>query len=154
MFTLNYPWWEILIRALLVFIFLHALFRIIGKKQLGEMNPLDFVLLLIVSEGVSGGLVGEEYSLTGAFITATSLVGFSFLLDKAMSKSKKLERLVEGQTRYIIKHGKVLKNVLDSENITMNDLKSALRHQNVGKIEDVEYGMLETNGDITVIKKK
>lgn len=154
MFTLTYPWWEMIIRALLIFIFLHVLFRIMGKKQLGEMNPLDFVLLLIVSESVSGGLVGEEHSVTGAVLAATTLIGVSFVLEKVISKSPKLEELVEGKTQYIIKKGKVLESVLKSENINMNDLKSALRHQNISSISEVEYAMLETNGDITVIKKK
>ena len=97
MFTLTHPWWEILLRALLIFTFLHVLFRLLGKKQLGEMNPLDFVLLLIVSEAVSAGLIADEYSVTGAFISATTLIGVSFVLDKLISKSKKLEEIVEGK---------------------------------------------------------
>lgn len=153
MFTLSHPWWEILVRALIIYVFLHVLFRLIGKKQLGEMNPLDFVLLLIVSEAVAGGLISDEFSVTGALISATTLVGASYVLDKAMAKSRKLEEIVEGKTRYVIKDGKILKKALEAENISESDLTSALRHQNIEHVKDVKFALLETNGDITVIKK-
>ena len=72
---------QIVTRAIIVYVVVFILFRLIGKKPLGQYSPFDLVLLLIVSEGVSNGLTGDEKSLTGALITGATLLGLAHLID-------------------------------------------------------------------------
>lgn len=151
MFTLEYPWWEIIVRAVSVFIFVFLLFRIIGKKQLGEMSPFDFVLLLIVSESVNGALIGQDSSLVGGWISATTLIGLSYLIDTLVFKSRKIEKLVEGEPVFVIKNGQVIQKALDEAKITSRELLKSLRENNIENVSDVKFAVLETNGNITAI---
>lgn len=144
---------QIIIRALVVYVVVFVLFRLIGKKPLGQYSPFDLVLLLIVSEGVSNGLTGDEKSLTGALITGATLLGLARLIDFGAYKSRRFEKLVDGASCIIVENGKILEDVRRSEGITMEELMSALRQYEVENVADLKYAILETNGKITVIKK-
>jgi uncharacterized membrane protein YcaP (DUF421 family) len=152
MFEMHYPWWEFIIRAVAVFIVVFLLFRLIGKKQLGEMGPFDFVLLLIVSESVSGALIGKDDSLFGGWISATTLIGLSYLIDLLVFRSRRIERFVEGEPQLIIKDGHAIREVLNRAKITSRELKTALREKDIAEISEVKFAILETNGNITAIK--
>jgi uncharacterized membrane protein YcaP (DUF421 family) len=87
---MNVPWWEMVFRAAIIYAGVFLLFRFIGKKQLGELSPFDFVLMVIVSESVSNGLGANENSLTGGLISAATLLTISLLIDIATAKSLKI----------------------------------------------------------------
>lgn len=144
---------QIVIRAVVVYVVVFILFRLIGKKPLGQYSPFDLVLLLIVSEGVSNGLTGNENSLTGALVTGATLLGLARLIDYGAYKSRKFEKLVDGTSCIIVQDGKVLEEVRRAEGITMEELMSGLRQYEVENVADLKYAILETNGKITVIKK-
>jgi uncharacterized membrane protein YcaP (DUF421 family) len=153
MFYLEYPWWEFIVRAAAVFLFIFLLFRLIGKKQLGEMSPFDLVLLLIVGESVAGALIGEDSSLLGALISSTTLVGISYLNDFLVYKSETAEKFLEGEPKFVVKNGKVIQKALDDAKITLRELQKALRERDIENVSDVKFAILETNGHITAIKK-
>jgi uncharacterized membrane protein YcaP (DUF421 family) len=152
MWELTYHWSEIITRAIVIYFALFIIFRTIGKKQLGEMTSMDFILLLIISEAVNGGLVGEEKSLTGALILSVTLIFVNYGMDFLAYKSKKLEKIIDGEAQIIIRQGKICKKVAAKEKITEEEIFQSLRRQNVEKLSDVKFGVLETNGCISIIK--
>lgn len=153
MWQLSVPWWELVLRAFFVYIIVFLIFRLIGKKQLGEMSPFDFVLLLIVSESVSNSLGADENSITGGLILAFTLISLSSVIDFLAFKSKRFEKIVEGQPQFIIKNGKICEDVQRKEKITQEEINTLLRENDIREIKDVRFGVLETNGKITMIKK-
>ena len=153
MWHLTQPWWEFILRAVLIYFTIFLLFRIMGKKQLGQMSPFDLILLLIVSESVSNGLGAADSSLTAALISASTLLSMSYFMDLMAFKSKKFEKWIEGEPQIIIANGKVRQSTRKKEMITPEELKSALRKENIDDVKDVKYAILETNGKLTVIKK-
>lgn len=152
MWELNSPWYELVIRALLVYAAVFGLLRFLGKKQIGQMSPFDLVLLLIISEAVSNSLIGEEYSLPGGLILAFALVITNYLVDFCAFKSKKVERLVEGHPVILMNKGELQPEVLNRQKITLSEFHSSLREHGILDLGEVNYAILETNGKISVIR--
>ncbi|WP_413584961.1 DUF421 domain-containing protein [Bdellovibrio sp. HCB274] len=152
MWTLANPWWEYVLRALIVYAAVFTLLRFMGKKQIGEMGPFDLVLLLIISESVSAGITGGDNSLAAGLICVATFVVGNFFLDILSYKFKRLEKVLDGEPRLIISKGVVDLNVCKKEFITLDEIASSLREHGIHDMKEVDYATLETNGKITVIK--
>ena len=153
MFNLDTSAPEIMFRAFSIYAGLFILFRLVGKKQLGEMSPFDLVLVLIISESVSNSLGAEENSIAGGLLSAATLIGLSYLMDFFAYKSKRFEKLADGEVRVIIKDGVINKHACRRERITKSELEEALRELKIERIEDVRIGYIETNGQVTAFTK-
>lgn len=153
MFNISLPWWEFIVRGLAVYFFLLFLMRIGGKKQIGQMSPFDFVLLLILSNAVQNSMNGGDESLVGGLIIAVALVSINWFLDYITVDNKFLSRIIEGKPEIIIHNGKIFEKALKKARISRDDLDAVLRQNNVLHVEDVRYAVLERSGDVSVIKK-
>src|SRR3954465_282736 len=96
MWRASLPWWEFVVRGLIVYLFLIVLLRITGKRQVGQLAPFDLVLLLVLSNAVQNSMTGGDNSVGGGLISAATLVGVNFAVGLATFRSKRLERLIEG----------------------------------------------------------
>jgi uncharacterized membrane protein YcaP (DUF421 family) len=150
MFNITTGVGELILRAAIVYIFLFAVFRLGGKKHIGDMTPFDFVVLLILSESVNGALLGEEKSLTGGLISAATLLALVHAVNYVSWHSKKAERLFEGVPKVLIRHGRVNREVLAREKVTHSELVEALRREGHSSLEKVRFAVLENDGTITV----
>lgn len=150
MFDILVPWWELVIRGLVVYVFLIVLLRLTGKRQIGQLSPFDLVLLLILSSAVQNSMNAGDNSLVGGLILATTLVGVNYLVNLITYKSKKLEILIEGRPQVIIHNGKLFEDVLDELRLTRQELDSTLRQSGFFEIKDVKLAILENNGSVTV----
>ncbi len=154
MWTLTEPWYELIIRALVVYSFLFLSFRLWGKKHFGQLAPFDFLLLLIMSEAVQNALVGDEKSLTGGLVSVATMLLLTIILSKLAFRSKRTEKLLQGTPKVLIRHGEVFRQVMEEEQITEQELHEALRQQGAAQIQDVGLAMIETNGEISVVRKE
>src|SRR5215831_9582865 len=118
MFQLAIPWFEFILRAVLVYAFLLLLLRLTGKRQVGQLAPFDLVLLLVLSNAVQNSMNGGDNSLIGGLISATTLVLLNGALGLATYRSKKLEDLIEGQPLVLIHNGKLYDRVMDQAKLT------------------------------------
>src|SRR6201997_3075498 len=107
MWNLSVPWWELVVRSLIVYAFLIILLRLTGKRQVGQLSPFDLVLLLVLSNAVQNSMNGGDNSVIGGMISAATLVGVNWILGILTYRSKKLEALVEGRPDVLIRDGKV-----------------------------------------------
>src|SRR4029450_1077672 len=106
---------ELIIRGAVVYVVLFALLRFIGKKHVGELSSFDLVILLIISETVYGSLIGDDHSLTGGLISAATLVVIVQVVGYLTWRFRKIERLVEGVPRILVREGEGKNTVRDSE---------------------------------------
>jgi len=153
MWIMSSPLFEVCIRAAVVYAALFILFRMSGKKQLGELSPFDFVLLLIVSESVSNALTGDDSSLPAGILSAGSLIFLSYIMDHIAFRSKKAEKWLEGEAQLLIVNGKVRTHLLQKEKITDEELNEAIRAHGIHSIDQIRYAVLESNGKISVVEK-
>ena len=151
MFEISSPVLEIVLRAVLVYVGLWAIFRVTGKRQLGEMSPFDLILLLIISESVSSSLNAEEKSVPGGLISALTLVVIAYVVDYATFRSRRFEKFMESSPQVIIENGKINEKVRHSEKFTVDEIAEAIRQKGYRRIEDVRLAILETNGQISTI---
>ena len=153
MFDMAIPWWELIVRGVVVYGFLLLLLRISGKRQVGQLAPFDLVLLLVLSNAVQNSMNGGDNSLIGGLISAGTLVAINFLVSFATYKSKKLEAIVEGHPQVLIHNGKVFDHVVAAAQLTHHELNAALRQGGCTCPEEVHLAILENNGSISVIPR-
>src|SRR5215467_6524319 len=150
MWLTSLPWWEFVIRGVIIYTFLILLLRITGKRQVGQLAPFDLVLLLVLSNAVQNAMNGGDNSVTGGIISATTLIVLNGLIGRLTFKSKKLERIIEGRPDILIHNGKVFAEVLERQQLTHHELNAALRAAGCSCAEEVHYAILENTGEITV----
>ena len=153
MWKLAVPWWELIFRGVLVYVFMLVLLRLTGKRQVGQLAPFDLVLLLVLSNAVQNSMNAGDNSLLGGLISATTLVGLNYVVGYSTYRNKKLEALIEGRPEVLIHHGKLFEDVMAKAQLTHHELNSALRQAGCACVDDVQSAILENNGSITVIPR-
>ncbi len=154
MFVVGLPLLEKVLRPIIVYAFLVVSLRLSGKRELVQLNPFDLVVLLTLSNTVQNAIIGEDNSVLGGLIGATSLLVTNYLVVRFLYDHRKLDQLVEGRADVLIEGGKVRTKHLKTELITMAQLEAAARKQGFGSISDVEQCVLEPGGTLTFIAKK
>lgn len=154
LFQMSAPWWVFVLRATVIYLLVMLLVRISGKRAIGQLTPLDLVLLILIGNAVQNGINGGDNSLTGAAVMATTLIALNYAVAYATSHSKRIERLVEGVPVVLARDGKVFTTVLRRELVSDYDFHEALRMGNIRCVEDIGIVLLETNGHITVIARQ
>jgi uncharacterized membrane protein YcaP (DUF421 family) len=153
MFDLHLSLGEKVIRAVVIYLFLVVALRLVGKRELSQLNTLDFIVLLAVSNAVQNGLIGNDNSVTGALAGATTL----FLVDGALAfvlfRQLRLRRLVAGTPTLLIDHGELIEPALRQEEMTHEDLLSALQSSGAATFGDVERAYLEPSGKVVYVPK-
>ena len=153
MFNMSVAWWELIIRSAVVYAALILFLRVTGKRQIGQLAPFDFVLLLVLSNAVQNSMNGGDNSLVGGLISALTLIALNYLVGYATFKSKRVEIIVEGRPLVIVHNGHVLEEVLAGAQLTHHELDAALRQNGFACVDDVQTAILENNGAITVIPR-
>ena len=152
MWNLSLPWWEFVLRALIVYFFLIVLLRVTGKRQIGQMSPFDLVLLLVLSNAVQNSMNGGDNTVAGGFILAGTLVAFNALIGFITARNRTVEKLVEGVPQVLVFEGKVIKKTLASEGLTMDELEGAMRATGCPDIKEIHLATLEVNGQISIVR--
>ena len=150
MFTPSVAISELVLRAVLIYVFVFILLRLLGKKHVGEMAPFDLVILLILSESVQNALVADDKSVTGGLVVATTLFGISHLAGYVAWKNKKVERFLEGTPRVLVRNGHVYTEALKKEQLTHEELLEALRREGCTSLTKVRFAILENDGAISI----
>ncbi len=153
MWKIAVPWWELVVRAVVVYAFLIAVLRATGKRQVGQLAPFDLVLLLVLSSAVQNSMNAGDNSLIGGLISAATLVGLNYLVGLATYKQKRLEALIEGRPQILIHDGRLFEDVMSRAKLTHHELNAALRLAGCACVEDVRSAVLENSGSISVVAK-
>ena len=154
MFVLAVPILEKILRPICVYIFLIVGLRLSGKRELVQLNPFDLVVLLTLSNTVQNAIIGEDNTVTGGIIGATSLLIVNYLVVRFLYKHRSLDQFVEGRSDVLIEDGKVKTQHLRKELITMAQLEAAARKQGFDSLSEVQQCVLEPGGTISFIGKK
>jgi uncharacterized membrane protein YcaP (DUF421 family) len=154
MFVLGLPLVEKILRPIIVYAFLVISLRLSGKRELVQLNPFDLVVLLTLSNTVQNAIIGEDNSVLGGIIGATSLLVTNYLVVRFLYDHRKLDQFVEGRADALIENGKVRTQHLRKELITMAQLQAAAHKQGFGSLSEVDQCVLEPGGTLTFLGKK
>src|SRR5213075_2574915 len=154
MFVLAVPILEKILRPIVIYAFLIISLRLSGKRELVQLNPFDLVVLLTLSNTVQNAIIGDDNTVTGGVIGATSLLIVNYLVVRFLYKHRKLDQLVEGRADVLIEDGKVRPQHLKKELITLAQLEAAARKQGFDSLAEVNQCVLEPGGTLTFLGKK
>jgi uncharacterized membrane protein YcaP (DUF421 family) len=154
MFVLGLPVLEKILRPIIVYVFLIAGLRLSGKRELAQLNPFDLVVLLTLSNTVQNAIIGDDNSVTGGIIGATSLLAINYLVVRFLYDHRKIDQIVEGRADILVEDGKVHEHKLKRELITKEELAAAARKQGFETLSEVRQCVLEPGGTLTFIARK
>jgi uncharacterized membrane protein YcaP (DUF421 family) len=154
LFVLTIPVLEKIIRPILVYLFLIIGLRLAGKRELGQLNPFDLIVLLTISNTVQNAIIGQDNSLVGGLIGAATLLVINYLVVKVIHKNRFLERLLEGDSEYLMKNGILQQKILDKESIDQTELEIAAHKQGFDSLEVIDTAMIDTEGNLSFVPKK
>lgn len=154
LFILTIPVLEKIIRPIIVYFFLIIGLRLAGKRELGQLNPFDLIVLLTISNTVQNAIIGQDNSLVGGLIGAATLLVINYLVVKLIHKNQFLERLLEGDSEFLIKNGDLQQKILDKESIDQTELEIAAHKQGFDSLEVIDSAMIDTEGNLSFVAKK
>jgi uncharacterized membrane protein YcaP (DUF421 family) len=154
MFVLGLPLAEKILRPIFVYAFLVISLRLSGKRELVQLNPFDLVVLLTLSNTVQNAIIGDDNSVSGGIIGATSLLAVNYLVVRFLYGHKKIDQLVEGNADVLIENGMIRPERLKRELISPTQLEAAARKQGFESLNDVQKCILEPGGNLTFVGKK
>ena len=141
---------SIFFRIVLIYFFLSLTLKLMGKRQLGELEVGELVSTLLISEVAAIPIDDPDLPLLNALIPILFILSAEILLSSVKNRSEKLKRLIEGQPVYIIYKGKIRQKVLEDNRISVNELLSELRVLGIADISEVAYAILEQSGKLSV----
>ena len=144
---------EKVLRAVLIYVFLVGALRVVGKRELGQSNTLDLVVLLLVANAVQNGIIGNDISVTGAVIAAVALFAINELFARSAFAFPLVSRVLEGDPTVLIRHGKPVPRALLRAGISLPELRAIARRQGFDDLGEVHTAILETNGVVTMFRK-
>jgi uncharacterized membrane protein YcaP (DUF421 family) len=142
---------EKIFRAAAIYGFLLLAFRLTGKRQIGQLTPFDLVVLLVISNIVQNAMIGNDNSLGGGLIGATTILVLNWGVVEVTFRFKRVRRLLEARPTVLIHDGRILHDRLKAERITMDDLEAALRRGGIADPTRVRFAVLEESGGISVV---
>lgn len=144
---------DIAIRAVVLYLFVVFLLRVMGRRELSSLGPVDLVLLIVLGDAIQQGLTQDDYSVTGAVIAVSTIavmqVGTSYL----GYRSRRVRRVLEGEPIVIVEDGKLIERNMKRERVTEGEVAEEMRAQQIATVEDVQWGILESNGTMSFIPK-
>lgn len=140
----------IFFRTIIGYILLTISMRIMGKREIGELSLFDFLILMSIADIMIIGIENYQQSFWYAIVPLLVIVCLQKLVAILVLKFPKLRNKIDGDEAIIIYKGKILLSEMKKEKYNMNDLYTQLRMKDIRSIDEVEYGILETNGKLTV----
>ena len=144
---------SVIIRTFIIYCLVVIFIRLMGKRQLGELQPGELVITLLISEIATNSVLDTSLPLLNSVIPLILLVSFEILTSYLSLKSVNFRYLSDGKPITIIRNGKLDQKNLKKLRFTINDVYSALRQKDVFNIEDVQFAIVETNGTLSVLLK-
>lgn len=149
---IHHPFVEITLRTAVVYLVILLGLRLTGKREVGQMMPLDLAMLILLANAVQNAMTGPDTSLIGGLVAAATLLAVNAMLTRVAWRHRKFRRFVEGTPTLLIRHGKILNENLTKEKLDLDDLHQALREHGIASIAEVALAVLEVDGAISVLK--
>ena len=140
-------------RAIVLYIIVLAVMRLMGKREIGQLQPFELAITIMIADLAATPMAESGVPITNGIMPILGLLVMHLIISMINIKSTKARQIICGKPSLLIFRGKIDQNVLKKERFTINELEERLRDNNIFNIGDVEYAILETSGQVTVIPK-
>jgi uncharacterized membrane protein YcaP (DUF421 family) len=144
---------DIALRAVFLYAFVVFVMRVMGRRELSSLSAIDLVLLIILGDAIQQGLTQDDYSVTGAVIAISTIAAVQVGTSYLSFRFRKVRRVLEGEPIVIVQAGKLVERNMRRERVTADEVAEEMRAQQIGSVEDVEWGILESDGNMSFIPK-
>ncbi|MEN3341601.1 MAG: hypothetical protein V7644_1005 [Actinomycetota bacterium] len=144
---------DIALRALVLYAFVVLVTRVIGRRELSSLGPVDLVLLIVLGDAIQQGLTQDDYSVTGALIAVSSIAALQVLTSWVSFRSRRARKVLEGEPIVVVQDGKPIERNLRRERMTADDVAEEMRMNEIASFDEVQWAILENNGQISFVKK-
>ena len=145
---------DLVLRATVVFFFIFLITRIIGRRELSSLEPFDLILLVVIGDLVQQGVTQADESVTGALTVIATFSALTVLVGYISFKVKRIRLAFEGEPIVLVEDGRPIERNLRRERLAIEEIEAEARLQQIASIEDVQWAVLETGGQISCIPKK
>jgi len=143
---------DLVLRAIALYIFVLLVMRMVGRRELSSLTPVDLVLLVVLGDAIQQGLTQDDYSVTGAIIVITTIALLQVLTSYITYLSRRAKRVIDGDPIVLIEDGKLIERNLRRQRLRADAVAEEMRMQGIGNFTNVRWGILESNGNFSFIK--
>lgn len=144
---------DLVLRAVVIFFVIWVITRAVGRRELSSMEPFDLILLVVIGDLVQQGVTQSDYSLTGAIVVIATIAFLTVAMSYLSFRVPRLRPVLEGEPLVLVQDGRVIDRNLRRERITIEELRSEARQNQIDDLADVRFAVLETNGRISFIER-
>jgi uncharacterized membrane protein YcaP (DUF421 family) len=144
---------DIVVRALILYAFVVFVMRIIGRRELSSLSAVDLVLLVVLGDAIQQGLTQDDYSVTGAVIAVSTIATVQVFSSWLSFRSRRARKILEGEPIVIVQDGKPIERNMNRERLTEDEVAEEMRIQQIGSFDEVQWAILETDGNISFVKR-
>jgi uncharacterized membrane protein YcaP (DUF421 family) len=144
---------DIVLRAACAFVFIFLLTRIVGRRELNSLEPFDLIVLVMMGDLVQQGVTQNDFSVTGLMLAGGTVGILAVLFSYLSFRVRRLRPVLDGEPIVLVQDGKPIERNLRRERLTLEELAAGARLQQIEKIDDVKWAVLETSGQISYIPK-
>jgi uncharacterized membrane protein YcaP (DUF421 family) len=145
---------DIVLRAIVGFLFVLFLTRVVGRRELSSLEPFDLLMIVMIGDLVQQGITQNDFSVTGLMLAGGTIGIMTVIVSYASFKFPRIRPFVEGEPVIVVEDGKPIERNLARNRITVEELAAAARSQQIASIADVRWAVLETSGQISFIPKQ
>ena len=143
---------DIILRAVVAYLFIIFMLRIIGRRELSTLAPSDLVLLVVMGDLVQNGVTQSDQSITGVFLAISTFAILTVAMSVLTYKSRRAQTLIQGEPLILVENGKPISKNLRSERLNLDDIAEEARGQGIDSIDKIEWCVLETSGTMSFLK--
>jgi uncharacterized membrane protein YcaP (DUF421 family) len=144
---------DLVIRATVVFFFILMVTRIVGRRQLSDLEPFDFILLVVLGDLVQQGITQSDESVTGTLIVISTIALLSVFISWVSFRARPARLLTEGEPIVLLQDGRPIERNLRRERITVDDIREEARQAQIDSLQKVQWAILENDGKISCIPR-
>ena len=144
---------NVILKTIILYLFILVMYRIMGKKEIGELNIIDLIVTILIAE-LAAISIEEKVSVIVSMIPIFVLSILEIFLSYISLKSNKIRNFIDGKPSVIIKNGKVNFTIMSKLRYSLDDLLSQLREKGIKNIEEIDYAILENSGNLSIFKTK
>jgi uncharacterized membrane protein YcaP (DUF421 family) len=144
---------DLVIRATVVFFFVFLVTRVVGRRELSQLEPFDLILLVVVGDLVQQGVTQSDESVTGALIVIATIALLSIAVSWVSFRSRRVRVITEGEPIVLVQDGRPIERNMRRQRITLEDIQEEARQAQITSVDDLRWAILEDGGRISCIPR-
>src|SRR5512138_3070124 len=145
---------DIVLRAAAAFVLIFVLLRVTGRRELSTLEPFDLILLVVIGDLVQQGVTQSDMSFTGLVLAVGTFALLAVATSWLSYRSTTARKVLEAAPLVVVEHGRIVEHNMRAERLTVDEITSAARMQKIASLDEVEWGIIENNGQISFIPKR